>query len=221
MAIKTISVELDAYSLLVQARRHPKESFSSVVRRARWDGPQYTGRALLIHLRERIRRGLALSEDSIRGLISITKLGFTPRTPQGALGSAAHAYLVDASFLLGLEMEVAAIKEGPVTRFLASREESVFRVSIITCGEFVAGLASNDVALGNQALSRFETMTLSPAIAELYAKEIDALRAGTGTHHRGDNATWVGCTAVALDSPLITQQANQYAGIAGLQIVTL
>lgn len=36
MATKTISVDLEAYRRLVQARRHPKESFSQVIRRAVW-----------------------------------------------------------------------------------------------------------------------------------------------------------------------------------------
>lgn len=38
MAIKTISLELDAYEKLRRAKRNPRESFSSVVRRGRWDG---------------------------------------------------------------------------------------------------------------------------------------------------------------------------------------
>lgn len=37
MAIKTISLEIDAYEKLRRAKRAPRESFSSVVRRARWD----------------------------------------------------------------------------------------------------------------------------------------------------------------------------------------
>lgn len=37
MATKTITLELDAYEKLKRAKRKPRESFSSVVRRARWD----------------------------------------------------------------------------------------------------------------------------------------------------------------------------------------
>jgi hypothetical protein len=41
MATKTISVDLEAYEALSRARRSPKESFSQVIRRARWsDGPK-------------------------------------------------------------------------------------------------------------------------------------------------------------------------------------
>ena len=46
MAFKTISLELDAYERLKSAKRG-KESFSAVVRRARFDAPDSTGAAIL------------------------------------------------------------------------------------------------------------------------------------------------------------------------------
>ena len=50
MATKTISVDLEAYERLVQARKHSHESFSQVIKRARWDESNYTGAALLAAL---------------------------------------------------------------------------------------------------------------------------------------------------------------------------
>ncbi|MGB0334202.1 MAG: antitoxin VapB family protein [Opitutales bacterium] len=46
MAIKTISLELDAYERLKRAKRG-KESFSAVVRRARFDAPDSSGASIL------------------------------------------------------------------------------------------------------------------------------------------------------------------------------
>ncbi|WP_269522676.1 antitoxin VapB family protein [Coraliomargarita parva] len=46
MATKTISLELDAYERLKRAKRG-KESFSAVVRRARFDAPKSSGSAIL------------------------------------------------------------------------------------------------------------------------------------------------------------------------------
>ncbi|MFZ4780151.1 MAG: antitoxin VapB family protein [Terrimicrobiaceae bacterium] len=37
MATKTLSVDEEAYRKLARARRHPKESFSQVIKRAEWD----------------------------------------------------------------------------------------------------------------------------------------------------------------------------------------
>ena len=50
MATKTISLELDAYEKLRRAKKSERESFSEVVRRARWDEVSSTGAAILAQL---------------------------------------------------------------------------------------------------------------------------------------------------------------------------
>ena len=47
MATKTISVDLDAYERLRKARLRADESFSQVIKRARWDESGSTGATLL------------------------------------------------------------------------------------------------------------------------------------------------------------------------------
>jgi len=56
MAIKSISLEIDAYEKLRRAKQGPRESFSSVVRRGRWDDAPSTGPGLLEELRALVRR---------------------------------------------------------------------------------------------------------------------------------------------------------------------
>lgn len=64
MATKTISLELDAYERLRRARRGARESFSSVVRRARWDEEPLTGARLLERMAELARRPGRLPDES-------------------------------------------------------------------------------------------------------------------------------------------------------------
>jgi hypothetical protein len=48
MATKTLSIDEEAYFRLVRARRSAKESFSKVIKRARWDdGPPRCGDILV------------------------------------------------------------------------------------------------------------------------------------------------------------------------------
>ncbi len=51
MATKTISVHIEAYERLRTARRHPSESFSQVILRARWSPETIRGGQLLDRLR--------------------------------------------------------------------------------------------------------------------------------------------------------------------------
>lgn len=69
MATKTISLELDAYEKLKQAKRQPRESFSSVVRRAHWHEMTEAGQ-LLENLRTlyRLRPQIFLDDEALNGI---------------------------------------------------------------------------------------------------------------------------------------------------------
>jgi hypothetical protein len=56
MATKTITLELDAYEKLRKAKRSERESFSEVVRRARWEDAASTGPQVLAYLSDVRRR---------------------------------------------------------------------------------------------------------------------------------------------------------------------
>jgi hypothetical protein len=62
MSTKTISLKLEAYERLRAARRHPDESFSDVVLRARWPGDTITARELRALATS---RGARLSGDEL------------------------------------------------------------------------------------------------------------------------------------------------------------
>ena len=75
MATKTISVDLEAYQRLVRARKHNRESFSQVIKRARWEESNHTGAALLAAL-DRLE---PLDSAAIRDLEAAQKLDKAPR----------------------------------------------------------------------------------------------------------------------------------------------
>lgn len=74
MATKTISLRLEAYERLRRAK-HPGESFSDVVMRARWVDQPATAREFLSHIKE---RGPLYR---LRELDAIEELGSTDRPP--------------------------------------------------------------------------------------------------------------------------------------------
>jgi predicted CopG family antitoxin len=60
MATKTISIDLEAYARLSAARLGPKDSFSQVIRRARWQEEARTCGALLASLKD-----MPVAEESV------------------------------------------------------------------------------------------------------------------------------------------------------------
>lgn len=78
MATKTISLELDAYERLKNAKLHEKESFSMVVRRAVWPDTPMTGREILRFLRSRTSH---LSDDDLAGIEAADQADLLPEDP--------------------------------------------------------------------------------------------------------------------------------------------
>ena len=70
MATKTLSVDEEAYLHLVRAKRDSKESFSKVIKRARWDEGKRTCEILLARAKGKVseeildRLDRAQSEDA-------------------------------------------------------------------------------------------------------------------------------------------------------------
>ena len=78
MATKTITLELDAYEKLRKAKRSERESFSEVVRRARWEDAASTGPQILARLSDlRVRHPDSFLPDDV--LAEVNRLGLSER----------------------------------------------------------------------------------------------------------------------------------------------
>jgi hypothetical protein len=77
MATKTITLELDAYEKLRLSKR-PGESFTEVVRRARFDEPPSTGASLLEYLR---KGGSSVAEAYLKEVEAADKNDKPPDDP--------------------------------------------------------------------------------------------------------------------------------------------
>ena len=75
MAVKTISLKLEAYGRLRAARRYAGESFSEVVLRARWPNETTTGKELLARARS---RGSCLTDEELDRIESVTARDVPP-----------------------------------------------------------------------------------------------------------------------------------------------
>ena len=76
MPTKTISLEIDAYERLKNAKRAPRESFSEVVRRAIFPEESIRGAELLAR-----ERGRFLSEESLAAIEEVDRSDGPPDDP--------------------------------------------------------------------------------------------------------------------------------------------
>ena len=78
MATKTISIELDVYERLRREKRHPRESFSQVLRRARFEQSILRGSDLLELIENRKRNSSLLSLAELDRLEAAQKIDNPP-----------------------------------------------------------------------------------------------------------------------------------------------
>lgn len=73
MATKTISIDLVAYERLMRAKRGARDSFSQVIRRARWEDDGKTCQSLLDVL-----SGLAAADDAVLERLEVAQREDSP-----------------------------------------------------------------------------------------------------------------------------------------------
>jgi predicted nucleic acid-binding protein len=104
--------------------------------------------------------------------------------------------LLDTSFLIDLERETAAGKEGPARAFLPSLRSRRLVVSIVSVEEILEGAADESAAL--LSLQRFAIQGLQFAQARRCA-----LLQRRASRRMGENDAWLLATAESLDADVV------------------
>jgi predicted nucleic acid-binding protein len=109
--------------------------------------------------------------------------------------------LLDTSFLVEFENELANERPGPATALLAARRMVPVAISIITVGEFAEGFL-DPVAL-NEFLIPFRVVQLSRMIAWRTALLQTSL-----PRRLGENDAWIAGTALAYEATLLVRSEH-------------
>jgi predicted nucleic acid-binding protein len=111
-----------------------------------------------------------------------------------------HAMLLlDTSFLIEFEDELAHNKSGPARGVLAARRRESVAISIITFGEFAEGFGDPRALV--EFLAPLRVVVLSRAIAWRTA----ALQS-TLSRRLGENDAWIAATALSYDATLVGRE---------------
>ncbi|MBS0364570.1 MAG: type II toxin-antitoxin system VapC family toxin [Proteobacteria bacterium] len=107
--------------------------------------------------------------------------------------------LLDTSFLIEFEEEIAKNRPGAATAVLTARRARPVAVSIIALGEFAEGY-SDPQAL-NQFVSHFRVIQLSRGIAWRMATLQTSM-----SRRLGENDAWIAATALAYGATLVGRE---------------
>lgn len=107
--------------------------------------------------------------------------------------------LLDTSFLIEFESEIASRRLGPAAALLKAHREAAVAISIVTVGEFAEGFT--DAQDFGAFIARFRVIQLSRAIAWR-----TAMMQGALPQRLGENDAWIAGTALAYGATLVGRE---------------
>jgi predicted nucleic acid-binding protein len=125
--------------------------------------------------------------------------------------------IVDTTFLIDLEREIARRQPGAAVEFLARHHAQTMRISVITLGELAEG-SEDPAAPGlEELIAPYGIVEITRSISRKYAAISRALRSSGGRW--GDNDLWIGATAMDVGEPLVTRDLDHFIRISGLTVL--
>lgn len=125
--------------------------------------------------------------------------------------------LFDTTFLIDYEREVKRNRPGPAHAFLVRHSAAPLYISIISVGEFGEGFGSAQRQACRACLQHYTVLDLNPDIAWAASQIARQLRASGTTI--GENDVWIAATALHHKLGLVTNNAQHFQRVAGLQAV--
>ena len=117
----------------------------------------------------------------------------------GRGGAGRAMLLLDTSFLVEFEDELAHQRRGPAHAVLAAHRRRAAAISVISLGEFAEGFADPRALV--EFVAPFRVVALSRAIAWRTA----ALQSGL-SRRLGENDAWIAATALSYEATLIGRE---------------
>ena len=129
----------------------------------------------------------------------------------------ADILILETTFLIDLEREVARRTEGPAHRFLEHHGEARFCIDSTIAGELAAGPRAEERAQWEAFIRPFRILDCTQEVCWQYGRVYQYLRVNGILI--GTNDLWISATALAYDLPLVTQNIKHFQRVPGLTVV--
>jgi tRNA(fMet)-specific endonuclease VapC len=125
--------------------------------------------------------------------------------------------ILDTSFLIDLQRELAGAKRSGAKMFLGLHAAEQPWISLPTWMEFAEGYADEREEACRLFLGQFRVIAPDEAIA-WRASRLARLLRGAGTTI-GDHDMWIAATALERNLPLVTRNPRHFSRVPGLQLL--
>ena len=125
--------------------------------------------------------------------------------------------ILDSTFLVDFEREVARRAVGPATKFLETKPEDELCITFTIAGELAAGASLGcDRAKWESFIRPFRFLGYNNEVAWQFGGIFRELRR-QGTLI-GANDMWIAATALANDLPVVTRNRDEFQRVPGLEV---
>lgn len=129
----------------------------------------------------------------------------------------ARELILETTFVVDLECELARGVEGPAQRFLLENGTARVYVAFITVGEIAVGFAPNDRHKLRRLIAPYKVIGYSEEVSWHYAQVYRYLR-DQGLLI-GTNDTWIAAVALASELGLVTRNERHFRRVPHLEVV--
>ena len=127
--------------------------------------------------------------------------------------------ILDSTFLVDFEREVAHRSAGPATRFMQTRSDEELCITFTIAGELAAGESmGRDHAKWETFIRPFRFLGYHDEVAWRVGDIFRELRRKGSLI--GANDMWIAATALANNQPIATRNAEEFRRVPGLDVLS-
>jgi predicted nucleic acid-binding protein len=129
-----------------------------------------------------------------------------------------EALILETTFLVDLERELARGRSGPAQEFLESHESATLHITHTIAGELAAGASLSDRDRWRDFVAPFRILPFDEEVAWQYGQSYRYLKEQGLLI--GTNDLWIAATALAYDMPLASRNWRHFGRVPGLKIAS-
>lgn len=129
----------------------------------------------------------------------------------------AAGLILETTFLIDLERELSADRQGPAHAFLARSGSERLFITFTVAGELAAGPAVDERSAWEALIDPFRILPFSRDVSWEYGRAYRYLR--DNGLLIGGNDLWIAATGLAHGLPVVTRNERHYSRVPGLKVV--